>query len=218
MTKPLPIRSPLDSKSLGPKDYSYTNPLKASGDDYPCKGYANDTFVSQEVYVQGSSYNVEIEGNAVHGGGSCQLALTYNRGQSFKVLKSIEGGCGVNKEWTFEIPKDAPPGEALFAWTWFNKVGNREMYMNCAMVTIGDANIHASRLSRRWGVQRATHDQAFQSLPELFIANVNGEGKCVTIEGEDVAFPLPGPNLVGKSDTKGYKCYENATFLGLKAH
>ncbi|KAB8269467.1 hypothetical protein BDV30DRAFT_242391 [Aspergillus minisclerotigenes] len=180
-----------------------------------------------------------MEGNAVHGGGSCQLALTYNRGQSFKVLKSIEGGCGVNKKWTFDIPKDAPSGEALFAWTWFNKVGNREMYMNCAMVTIGDANIHgnttasspdaakkvipgnnapASRLSRRWGVQRATHDQAFQSLPELFIANVNGEGKCVTIEGEDVAFPLPGPNLVRKSDTKGYKCYENATFLGLKAH
>lgn len=204
MIKPYPIRSPLNTEADGKKDYSYTNPLKTSGDDYPCKGYANDPFVSQETYRQGSSNEMEIIGSATHEGGSCQLALSYDGGGTFKVIESIERDCGVDKKWTFEIPSDAPSGQALFAWTWFNKIGNREMYMNCAMVTIeehgGDTN-------------RTMEAGSFEALPELFVANVNGEGKCVTIEGEDVAFPMPGPKVIGKSDTKGYKCSDDAAFL-----
>ncbi|EHK43392.1 hypothetical protein TRIATDRAFT_85794 [Trichoderma atroviride IMI 206040] len=30
------------------------------------------------------------------------------------------------------LPNDTPAGDALFAWTRFNKIGNRERYMNCA--------------------------------------------------------------------------------------
>lgn len=29
---------------------------------------------------------------------------------------------------SFAIPKEAPGGEAVFAWSWFNRQGNREMY------------------------------------------------------------------------------------------
>lgn len=54
--------------------------------------------------------------------------------------------------------------------------------MNCAMVTIGDKE----------GTSRHTgHAEGFKPLPEIFVANVNGEGKCITIESEDVGFPLP---------------------------
>ena len=28
----------------------------------------------------------------------------------------------------FELPQEAPNGKALFAWGWFNQLGNREMY------------------------------------------------------------------------------------------
>ena len=238
MSKPYPIRSPLNPNSTAIKDYSYTNPLQASGADYPCKGFANDPFISQQIYVPGSSYETEIEGNADHGGGSCQLALTYDKGQSFKVLLSVEGGCGINKKWIFGIPKDAPHGEALFVWTWFNKVGNREMYMNCAMVTINatehlidrlalpiDEGVEEMKAPTQTGgpllrsantskeSRHATDANTFEFLPELFVANVNGEGKCVTIEGEDVGFPVPGPNVIGKSNSKGYKCSEDASFL-----
>jgi hypothetical protein len=54
---------------------------------------------------------------------------------------------------------------------------------------------------------------SFDSLPDLFVANVDQAGKCVTIEGEAVNVPKPGPNVIGKADGKGYKCEGNAPFL-----
>jgi hypothetical protein len=274
MLKPYPIRSPLNKDSDEKKDYSYTNPLQTSGGDYPCKGYANDPFQSQASYSPGQTYEMELDGSATHSGGSCQLALTYDRGKTFKVIESMLGDCPIAKKYNFEIPSDAPNGEALLAWTWFNKVGNREMYMNCAMVTIGGSgssgnktqsssksstsngkNSHGNKvmdnqmndqmddedmtdelmkhmshmshppmenaMERRgesgasvmMGQSKAT---AFDSLPDLFIANVDQVGGCVTIEGESVNFPEPGDKVLGKIDGtgKGYKCKGDAPFLG----
>ncbi|KAJ5714622.1 uncharacterized protein N7483_011803 [Penicillium malachiteum] len=238
MMKPYPIRSPLNKDSTGQKDYSYTNPLQPSGADYPCKGYANDPFDSQATYQPGQSYDMELDGSATHDGGSCQLALTYDKGKTFKVIESMLGTCPTPKKYNFQIPSDAPSGEALLAWTWFNKVGNREMYMNCAMVTIGgstngnntDAGTdHIENMPAEHGksedkkaahppLEMATRDvgkkTAFNSLPELFVANVGQEGKCVTVEGETVDFPEPGDDVIGTSDGKGYKCSGSAPFLG----
>ncbi|KAJ5894817.1 hypothetical protein N7495_006508 [Penicillium taxi] len=140
MSKPYPIRSPLNTASSEQKDYSYNNPLSTSGSDYPCKGYAHDTFVSQATYQPGSQYTMELSGSATHSGGSCQLALTYDLGKTFHVIESMLGECPISQKYDFKIPSDAPSGNALLAWTWFNKVGNREMYMNCAMVSIGGSS------------------------------------------------------------------------------
>ncbi|KAJ5559123.1 hypothetical protein N7535_009013 [Penicillium sp. DV-2018c] len=258
LSKPYPIRSPLNKDAKGQKDYSYTNPLSSSGSDYPCKGYANDDFEAVATWAPGSSQEMQLEGSATHDGGSCQLALTYDQGKTFKVIQSIEGDCPIAKKYKFEVPSDAPAGDALFAWTWFNKVGNREMYMNCAMVSIGgsgsrNATVDAKAKDRK--VKHApkqlvkekhveamsdekidekkpeekkpetkAHDHKntkhtknaktnFDSLPDIFVANVDQAGKCVTIEGQAVHFPKPGPNLVGKADGPGYKCSGNAPFL-----
>ncbi|KAJ5184123.1 hypothetical protein N7492_001739 [Penicillium capsulatum] len=247
MSKPYPIRSPLNKEGKGEKDYSYTNPLESSGQNYPCKGYAKDEFDSQADYAPGQSYEMELEGSATHDGGSCQLALTYDRGETFKVIESMLGDCPKAKKYKFEIPSDAPSGEALLAWSWFNKVGNREMYMNCAMVTIGGAGHNKSESA----VETTNHKPAaakphekkpaankdaahapmekqhapkeqrdmnkkmsFDSLPELFVANVNQKGKCTTIEGEAVNFPKPGDHVIGEASGKGYKCEGDAPFLG----
>jgi hypothetical protein len=247
LSKPYPIRSPLNKDAKGQKDYSYTNPLSSSGSDYPCKGYAKDDFDAVATWQPGSSQEMELEGSATHDGGSCQLALTYDQGKTFKVIESIEGDCPVAKKYKFDIPSDAPNGDALFAWTWFNKVGNREMYMNCAMVSIGGSDSrnttldaedrdtkkapehkvddkHAKTTPAEKKPDTKAHDHkntkhtnnaksSFDSLPELFVANVDQAGKCVTVEGEAVHFPKPGPNLVGKAEGKGYKCSGNAPFL-----
>ena len=114
------------------------------------------------------------------------------------------------------------------------KVGNREMYTDWAMIT-SDADEHSnstnnsvdaakkvisgndvstSKLSSIWSVKHDTNHHGFQSLPELFNANMNGEGECVTIKV--VGFPLLGQNVVDKSNTKGYKYSENATLVGLQ--
>lgn len=265
MSKPYPIRSPLNKDSDEQKDYSYTNPLQPSGQDYPCKGYADDKFVSQATYQPGQQYEMELEGSATHDGGSCQLALTYDRGKTFKVIESMLGDCPIAKKYSFTVPSDAPSGEALLAWTWFNKVGNREMYMNCAMVTVGGSSNgketpaelpgknkpagkhtvnhkaepkmddkhepkmdgkHEPKMDdkhepKMQNKQRDMTDSAgqkktmaFDSLPPLFVANVNQAGKCETIEGETVNFPMPGDNVIGTADGKGYKCSGNAPFLG----
>ena len=89
MLKPYPIRSPLNKEAKGQKDYSYTNPLNPSGADYPCKGYAKDDFDSVATYQQGQQYTLELDGSATHSGGSCQISLSYDQGESFKVIESM---------------------------------------------------------------------------------------------------------------------------------
>lgn len=72
------------------------------------------------------------------------MSLSYDNGKSWKVMKSFIGGCpsGPPNEsadhaiGSFTVPPEAESGGALFAWTWFNRIGNREMYMSCAAVTI----------------------------------------------------------------------------------
>ncbi|KAL3475504.1 hypothetical protein BJX99DRAFT_271042 [Aspergillus californicus] len=206
MSKPYPIRSPLNQQATGEKDYSYTNPLSTSGSDYPCKGYANDPFNSVATYSQGSEYDIQLEGSAVHGGGSCQISLSYDNGETFQVIHSMLGGCPLVKSYKFEIPADAPSGEALLAWSWFNKIGNREMYMNCAQVTIGGS-------ARQDGFTAVSRVNAFSDLPAVFIANVNGPGQCTTVEGQEVNFPQPGPSVEGTLSGTGYKCSSSAPFL-----
>ncbi|KAL2827572.1 hypothetical protein BDW59DRAFT_179086 [Aspergillus cavernicola] len=206
MSDPYPIRSPLNQQATGEKDYSYTNPLSTSGSDYPCKGYANDPFNSVATYSQGSEYDLRLEGSATHGGGSCQISLSYDDGESFQVIHSILGGCPIDKSYQFTVPADAPSGEALLAWSWFNKIGNREMYMNCAQVTIGGS-------ARQEGFTTMSRANAFSELPPIFIANVNGPGQCTTVEGEEVNFPLPGPSVQGSLSGQGYKCSGSAPFL-----
>lgn len=220
MSEPFPIRSPLNKDNNGKKDYSYTNPLSTDGSDFPCKGYANDPFNATANYNPGGSYPLKLAGSATHKGGSCQISLSYDKGKSFHVIHSILGGCPIDKEYKFTVPSDAPSGEALLAWSWFNKVGNREMYMNCAQVNIGSEGgsqnremIDAADDDAHNATTHSSDAQSFDSLPPIFIANVNGPGKCETTEGKDVNFPKPGPSVEGSVEGKGYKCEGDADFL-----
>lgn len=172
-------------------EYSYTSPLDASGANFPCKGF-NEAFgtpagASVATWAPGSKQSFTLSGTATHGGGSCQASLSYDGGNTFKVIRSIEGECPLKDTWDFTVPDDAPAGEAVFAWTWFNRVGNREMYMNCATVTIGSNGTGRRR-------RAAT---PFDSLPNIFEANI-GNG-CSTTENGDVIFPDPGPDVLKQS-------------------
>jgi hypothetical protein len=66
-----------------------------------------------------------LAGSATHGGGSCQFSLSYDGGNTWAVIHSIIGGCPLNSAYTFSVPSGVPSGNALFSWSWFNKVGNR---------------------------------------------------------------------------------------------
>ncbi|KAF4976799.1 hypothetical protein FZEAL_6580 [Fusarium zealandicum] len=80
------------------------------------------------------------------------------------------------RQFDIPIPKDMKNGPAVFAWTWFNKIGNREMYMVCAPIE----------------VVGGTDDSSFvDALPPIFRANIPGE--CTTgTSGSVINFPEPG--------------------------
>jgi len=169
-------------------DYSMTSPLSADGSNFPCKGYQNDRpLQSTTTFVAGSTYNMTLAGSATHGGGSCQLSLSYDNGVTFRVIKSMIGGCPLTSKYDFTIPSYAPAGNALLAWTWQNFEGNREYYMNCAAV-----NVVSGPQKRR----RRQAYTSFDSLPYIWKANLEGVNDCTTAESENPVYPDPGPDVV----------------------
>ncbi|EGS21088.1 uncharacterized protein CTHT_0029290 [Thermochaetoides thermophila DSM 1495] len=148
---------------------------------------------------KGTPQILAFTGTAVHGGGSCQVSITYDNPPTatskFKVIHSIQGGCPARNaagnlgndpnainpdEYEFKIPTDLPSGNATLAWTWLNKIGLREFYMQCASIEIeGEGGSQA----------------AFDALPDMFIANIpQGEG-CKTEERKDILYPDPGNSV-----------------------
>ncbi|KAH7141704.1 hypothetical protein EDB81DRAFT_843251 [Dactylonectria macrodidyma] len=185
MTYPAPFKSKYNPYAGSDIDYSMTSPLAADGSNFPCKGYQSLLGTAAGApavnWQAGQQYNMTIAGGADHGGGSCQASLSFDKGKSWIVIQSYIGNCPLSPSasFRFTLPVDTPAGVALFAWTWFNRIGNREMYMNCAAITVraGTGTI-STPLSKR---------------PTIFIANV-GNG-CGTTEMVDVMFPNPGPNV-----------------------
>ncbi|KAI9760318.1 MAG: hypothetical protein M4579_001722 [Chaenotheca gracillima] len=168
-------------------DYDMTSPLDPTGSNYPCKGYNKLLNTAEGASVAswpaGSSQKFSVTGGASHGGGSCQASLSYDGGKTFNAIKSYIGNCPTSAGGTFPftVPAGAPSSKnALFAWTWFNNMGNREMYMNCAVVSITGGK-----------------GKDLSSLPKIFTANI-GNG-CSTTESTDVEFPDPGKDVVNDS-------------------
>lgn len=177
MSWPYPLHSTFNPATPeAAKDYSMTAPLGT----YPCKGYINNPsgspyMDSVATWAAGSTINATYAGTASHLGGSCQWSMSYDDGATWNVIHSYVGGCMLDTTIDVTIPSSAPSGSALFGWTWFNHAGNREMYMNCAAVTI-------------------TGGGSGLTGPTPFVANV-AANTCVTIENIDVVFPNPGDSI-----------------------
>lgn len=174
--------------------------------DFPCKqrtGVYDVTEMNQ--WNAGETKTVSFIGSAVHGGGSCQFSITTDPKPSeqsqWKVIQSVVGGCPSNATgnltpadpnghgaatFPVQMPSDIPDGQYTFAWTWLNKIGNREFYMNCAPIQVGSGSGKASTKSA---------SQALSSLPDMFVANLP-DTSCSTAEGEDFNYPNPGKNLI----------------------
>jgi len=219
------ISSPSPIPGSAPKD-----PLVADGSNFPCHGVALPGAGGQVMPVgsqqllsfdTGGGYNT-----AVHGGGSCQLSLTYETDPvaiqdpaNWRVIYSIEEGCPTNSpgnldggytgptgtysgsylcndtrtngfdcvnQFNFSIPEGVANGQATLAWTWFNAVGNREMYMNCVAVDITGGEDDVS---------------VMDEFPSMFVANLDAAylgdaATCATLQNQNVEFPDPGQYLL----------------------
>ncbi|KAF7626484.1 hypothetical protein F9C07_12451 [Aspergillus flavus] len=199
MIRPFPLKSQFDpNNDWSNIDYDNTSPLEPSGSNFPCRGHHKTTnWRTVANYTAGQADYMKLAPGNNHHGGSCQISLSYDNGETFRVIESYMGGCPLKLEWDFEIPSFAPSGKALFAWSWFNIEGNREMYMNCAQVEIEGGSDSAQ----------------FDQLPEIFTANV-GNG-CRTVEGKETVFAHPGDSVeyagkVSPGDAPFPKCGGNA--------
>ena len=147
----------------------------------------------------------------MHGGGSCQISLTKDtpatKSSDWMVIHSIEGGCPAKNvagneaegssggsNYTYTIPEGISPGSYTLAWTWFNKIGNREMYMNCASIKVnGGSQKRAATLNETLGIHEL-FGRAAPSFPAMFKANIPTTD-CETVDSQDVQFPDPGASV-----------------------
>jgi hypothetical protein len=183
------------------------------GGNFPCHGVKlTDGPVTNLAVGQSVPLQFELGGGAntaVHGGGSCQISLTYETDpaalknpSSWHVIKSYVGGCPTDAKGNlntavmcpngypecvnaldFTVPPEVQNGNAILAFTWFNNVGNREMYMNCAKVSVSGGQNQLSQ------------------LPNMLVANINNG--CSSTEGFNIDFPDPG-KYVQKEATLNY--------------
>ena len=183
-----------------------TNPLEPSGSDWPCKQRAGVYDIAQWNKMAINSPQVlKFQGQATHGGGACQISLTRdtppNKDSVFKVIKSIEGGCPSTNpgnvgtdpfgygadEFNYTIPDTITPANYTLAWTWFNKIGEREMYMNCAPITVTPSS-KKRQLSHPHFDSLEERADAMDALPDMFRAN-SGNGCSTAQSGTVLAIP-----------------------------
>jgi hypothetical protein len=177
------------------------SPLDPTGSNFPCKTApgAYKAAGNAVTFTPGKAGKMVLQGQAVHGGGSCQISITYDDPPTaesvFKVVQSYEGACPIFTEgnlgdnasidqppFDVTLPTGLKAGPATFAWTWFNKIGNREMYMNCAPIIIGGSG---------------KSDTVFKGLPDMLVANLDiPRSTCKVPPGVDLIFQNPGKNLI----------------------
>lgn len=186
MSYPAPLRATFNPYTGSNGDSDITTPLAADGSNFPCRGalkvLGTDEAKPVVSWTAGEKYNLTISGGAPHGGGSCQAAISNDQGKTFTVIHTWIGGCpgldGLDSSFDFHLPSDTPEGELVFAWTWFNRLGNREMYMDCSSIEVTGGS--------------GSEPVAFANRPSLFIANING---CKTVDSKDVIIPNQGPDV-----------------------
>jgi hypothetical protein len=125
--------------SQGNVDYNIMAPLYFDGSTFPfpCKGFPKGPSTKT---INGNKVSVTLEGSATHGGGHCQFGVTYDDSK-FVVLRTVTDNCLTGgMTYDFDLPSNIPSGDITVFWTWINRIGNREYYMECADVTINNSN------------------------------------------------------------------------------
>lgn len=211
-----------------PKPYGNPDNSPLTSSNYPCKVtsdpatfYKTDGIIDQNSMVAGENQTLSFTGSAVHGGGSCQLAITSDMQPSaetsWRVLMSIESGCPSKdgsgpSTYDFTIPADLTPGQYSFAWTWISKLaGQPEYYMNCAPITVT-----AGKTKRdNEGVSLLPRDDSY---PELFVGNLADINSCKSTPSTDPEYPDPGTNVekLGASPSFASISGSNCVPKGLK--
>lgn len=223
MKSPQPFTFTTDSSSesnAGQTNSAVNRPLSATGSDFPCRYVAGSWDGPVNSFALGSSQTLSLTGSAVHGGGSCQLSITYDteptKSSVWKVIHTVQGGCparntagnlgddaSLSDPFTYDytIPDNIPTGNATIAWSWINRIGNREFYMNCGALSLTGTSGDQSN---------------YDALPDLFVANIPTVSTCSSemndSDDKDITIPNPGDSVETNVDsTVSTTTYDPAT-------
>ncbi|ROV98839.1 hypothetical protein VPNG_08381 [Cytospora leucostoma] len=200
-----------------PKPYGDPDNSPLTSSNYPCQisGDAS-TFYSTDglsnTVAAGESLTMSFTGSAVHGGGSCQVALTTDMQPSkttrWSVILSIEGGCPTKDGTTastydVKIPSDIAAGTYSYAWTWTSKLsGTQEYYMNCAPLTV------TSGSSKR-STDISPRSDSLDNYPPLAVYNLAELNSCKSELSSSPLYPYPGSTVEHLAE--GEPAYANIT-------
>ncbi|KAJ2664653.1 hypothetical protein IW148_001973 [Coemansia sp. RSA 1199] len=153
-------------------DYSLSSPLAR---DAPFCKYTVPYDKPVETWTAGQIVDIEFtkNGGAGHGGGHCQFSISYD-GKNFAVVHEVLRHCFYNgpstsntpdvRSYSFALPKDLPNSDnAIFAWTWVNKQGEREFYCGTSNVAITGSS-SSSYTGKEMTI--ANHD-GYETIPEF---------------------------------------------------
>jgi hypothetical protein len=198
------------------------DPLDPSGSNFPCHGAALPTSGGQKL-VAGETFPLKLEladgaNTAVHGGGSCQLAIlsdTTNAADpaSWSVIYSIEGGCPSNSEGNLDTDSQGNPntakactsadqGDCVHSWDVPMPKGVKSGNAILSWTwfnTRGNREMYQNCVNV--DISGGSGDGVF---PPLFVANLASVNDLKTIESTDVLFPEPGEFVTTMSATNGH--------------
>ncbi|KAG0289641.1 hypothetical protein BGZ96_006835 [Linnemannia gamsii] len=110
-----------------------------------CKSSVPYPFSSRTIYKAGETIQTAYSIGSSHGGGHCQWALSYDGEKTWVVIKTMIRAClqvspdlEVQAKYRIpvQLPDDLPSGNVTFMWLWFNAIGQRELYSNCADIRV----------------------------------------------------------------------------------
>ncbi|KAF9548683.1 hypothetical protein EC957_005922 [Mortierella hygrophila] len=108
-----------------------------------CKTSIPYPFSSRTIYKAGDTIQTAYSIGSAHGGGHCQWALSYDGEKTWVVIKTmirtclqVTPGTETNYRIPVLLPKDLPSGNVTFMWLWYNAIGDRELYSNCADIRV----------------------------------------------------------------------------------
>jgi hypothetical protein len=125
-------------------DYNIMAPLNTPGYRFPCKGFPKGP---PTAIFNSNVIPITFEGSATHGGGHCQFGITYDD-NTFVVLKTVMRTCLIEgMSYQLVLPSNIPSGDVTLFWTWVNRIGGREYYMECADISIRTGNTNNIRIN-----------------------------------------------------------------------
>lgn len=210
------------------------DPLEPSGSNFPCHGASLSGLSGGQTVSAGGSFPLQLAledgaNTAVHGGGSCQLSITYETDpvkvkdpKNWHVIYSIEGGCPSNTAANLDsveggkatVCQTNESGDCVHSWDVPMPKGVKSGDVVLAWTwqnTLGNREFYMGCAALK--IEGGSGDE-MDSLPALFVANLAIEGgKCPTTASQDVLYPNPGKYVTTMSATNG-KNWPKATPTG----